>query len=85
MSKVICPESGSQLTIGSVTFGPQPVGQPIPATAPGRFTPTQADSILIIARLAICSLGSYDRGLQDHYQRQLDAALNGSHAASERK
>ena len=28
-----------------------------------------------LARRAICSIGSFDRGLQSHYQKQLDAAL----------
>lgn len=31
--------------------------------------------ILAIARRAICSLGSFDRGLQDYYQAQLNAAI----------
>ena len=31
------------------------------------------DALTDLARAAICSIGSFDRGLQDHYQRKLDA------------
>jgi len=38
---------------------------------------TSANSkVLDVARSAICSIGSFDRGLQDHYQRKLNAATD---------
>jgi hypothetical protein len=36
---------------------------------------TPKESVLDIARSAICSIGSFDRGLQDYYDGRLKAAL----------
>lgn len=36
------------------------------------------ESVEDVARAAICSLGSYDRGLQDYYQQRLNKALGGA-------
>lgn len=37
-----------------------------------RDGPSRLSKLEDLCRSAICSIGSFDRGLQDHYQRQLD-------------
>lgn len=64
MARVVCPEPGSQVTLPSVTVPPMVTSN----TA-------RIESIEDVARAAICSIGSYDRGLQDYYQQRLNAAL----------
>ena len=78
MSKVVCPEPGSQLTIGSIAFGPHRLESTAVKPDVVFIHPRPEVTVLEVARAAICSLGSFDRALQDHYQRQLDAALKGT-------
>lgn len=42
----------------------------------------ELEQALAIGREAICSIGSWDKALQDHYQRKLNLAL-ASHAGRE--
>ena len=48
-----------------------------------QVTSKPKESVEDVARAAICSLGSYDRGLQDYYQGRLNQALLDSRLTNE--
>ena len=74
MAKVICPEPGSQLTLAS-----ESVPSHLPAyTVSFTSSSDGRESVEDVARAAICSLGSFDRALQDYYQQRLNMALGGA-------